>query len=186
MLVRDHVLNNYSSEIAMGGLIMTKGTKRLAAHYNDEFDTWLTFYKTTALHYFNRGGRNVDIWKDIIQVVTDNTPGHSARAAPHLTLLPQDHPAHAHLHARWRFFLQNDFATEQNDLVDAIYAALQTNCAYILFDVAVGGAVPPPPYVILAYGTDPDGVTPIAKITIVVAGAMSRGGPGGHNPDTID
>jgi hypothetical protein len=173
----------------MGGLIMTKGTKRLAAHYNDEFDTWLTFYRTTALPYFNRGaGVNVDIWNDIIQVVTDNTAGHSARPSPHLTLLPRDHPAHAHLHARWRFFLQNDFAASQNDLVDAIYAALtkKPHIAYILFDVRQGGPVPTPPYVTLAYGTDPDGVTPIATITIVVAAAMSTGGPGGHNPDTID
>jgi hypothetical protein len=170
----------------MGGLIMTKGTKRLAAHYNDEFDTWLTFYKTTALHHFNRGGKAVDIWNDIIQVVKDSTAGHSGRPN-HLTLLPQDNPAaHAHLHARWKFFLQNDFATRQNDLVDAIYAALQTNCAYILFDVVVGGPAPPPPYVTHVPGTDPDGVTPIATITIVVAGAMSTGGPGGHNPDTID
>jgi hypothetical protein len=172
----------------MGSLIMTKGTKRLAAHYNDEFDTWLTWYRTTALHYFNRGGKNVDIWNDIIQVVTDTTAGHSARPAPHLTLLPQDHPAHGHLHARWKFFLQNDFATRQNDLVDAIYHALQRkpNVAYILFDVRVGGPVPPPPYVTLVYGMDPDGVTPIATITIVVAGPMSRGVPGGHNPDPID
>jgi hypothetical protein len=170
----------------MGSLIMTKGTKRLAAHYNDEFDTWLTFYKTTALHYFNRGGGNIDIWNDIIQKVTDGTAGHSKRPpVDQLTLLPKDDLiSHAHLHARWKFFLQNVLLTKQNDLVDAIYAALQTNCAYILFDVVAQGPVPPPPYVTLVYGNDAG--SPIAKITIVVAAAMSKGGPGGHNPDTID
>jgi hypothetical protein len=89
----------------MGALIMTKGTKRLAAHYNEEFDTWLNFYATSELQKFNRNGAHIDIWDDIIQSTTDNDPDHTKRGDK-LTLLPPDHAKHAHLHGRWRYFLK--------------------------------------------------------------------------------
>ena len=52
----------------MGALIMTKGTKRLVAHYNEEFDTWIDFYRdASVLPKFNRAGANVSIWNDLVQ-----------------------------------------------------------------------------------------------------------------------
>ena len=38
----------------MGGLIQTKGTKLLSAHFRDEFSTWIDFYRLPAhVVYFN-------------------------------------------------------------------------------------------------------------------------------------
>src|SRR5438477_10807191 len=96
-------------EVAMGALIMTKGTKRLAAHYNDEFDSWIDFYRDpTVLSKFKRGGANIDIWTDVVQKVKDTstTNDHTERG-DNLTLLPKNHKKHANLHARWKVFLQS-------------------------------------------------------------------------------
>jgi hypothetical protein len=161
----------------MGALIMTRGTKRLAAHYNDEFDTWLQFYRKQAnLDYFDRTKLpaakkgNIDIWSDLILTISDKTAGHSARANDKLTLLPPDHPKHPNLSKRWQLFLQNELSqTNQNLLVDHILTALQGPYVYIIFDVvpaASGGQQD----VTLTFGSD-DG-QPIATINIVVTRAM--------------
>ena len=151
----------------MGALIMTRGTKRLAAHYNDEFATWLTFYKTN-IGYFARNG-DIDIWKDIILKIEDRRVGigHTERG-DYLTLLPKDHPAHPGLHGRWKIFLQNVLSqTNQNKLCDAIHTALGTNSAYILFDVVHGASQD-----VLADNSQTDEGSPISLITLVVKGRM--------------
>jgi hypothetical protein len=94
----------------MGALIKTKGTKKLAAHFNDEFDTYMPFWRAQQAAapgalFSTAGGRNVDLGA-ITLATTDATPGHSRRADM-LVLLPDihGHPVHAHLEQRWLWFL---------------------------------------------------------------------------------
>jgi|tagenome__1003787_1003787.scaffolds.fasta_scaffold20324031_2 hypothetical protein len=165
----------------MGALIMTKGTKRLAAHYNDEFDTWLTFYKTN-IGYFARTG-DIDIWNDIVQRITDSRVGigHTERTDK-LTLLPKDHLAHPNLHLRWKKFLQNVLSqANRNKLCDAIHTALGTNAAYILFDVVHGASQD-----VLLDSSQSDDGSPIALITIVVKGHMPAFATDGDDLPPLD
>jgi hypothetical protein len=95
----------------MGGLIRTKGTKKLAAHFNDEFDTYIAWWRAqqaaAPAGLFNTsGGRNVDL-KAITLAVTDViNAGHTQRG-DNLVLLPDIHlhPVHQNLEARWLWFL---------------------------------------------------------------------------------
>ncbi len=165
----------------MGALIMTKGTKRLAAHYNDEFDTWLTFYKTNIGSFARTG--DIDIWNDIVQKIKDTRTGigHTERTDK-LTLLPKDHPAHPNLLLRWQKFLQNVLTpTNQNKLCDAIHTALGSNSAYILFDVVHGASQD-----ILFDNSQTDDGSPIAMITIVVKGHMPAVAADGDDLPPLD
>jgi hypothetical protein len=150
----------------MGALIMTKGTKRLVAHYNDEFDTWIDFYRQPAqLNLFRRSG-DMQIWEDLVLTITDRTAGHSDRT-DFLTLLPKDHPKHQRLSARWRIFLKTHLSQlNRNKLADLLYQALTGPNRYIVFDVRVGANQD----VTLLADTD-DG-DPIARLTIVTTGAL--------------
>ena len=60
----------------MGGLIMTKGTRRLKNHYNEEFSTWIAFYRQPDIvTIFDRGNTDISIWKDVVNYITDpNSP----------------------------------------------------------------------------------------------------------------
>jgi hypothetical protein len=166
----------------MGALIMTKGTKRLIALYNDEFHSWITFYRDApVLQRFNRSGRNIDIWSDIVQQIRDTstTNGHTDRP-DNLTLLPKEHPKHSNLNRRWRVFLQSELGqANKNKLADAIYQALIDPNVYIAFDVRLGGVQD----VILA--PDVDDGNRIARITIITTGAMpaTASVKGGDPPD---
>jgi hypothetical protein len=152
----------------MGALIMTKGTKRLAAHYNDEFDTWISFYRTPAvLSKFQRSG-NIDVWRDIIQTITDTANGHTQRP-DHLTLLPPDHVKHVNLIGRWKFFLKSVLSqANQNKLADALHKALTDPNVYIVFDVVVGKTQN------VTHTSDVDDGDPIARVTIVTTGPMLK------------
>jgi len=165
----------------MGALIMTRGTKRLAAHYNDEFATWLTFYKNN-INLFARTG-DIDIWDNIIQVVKDTRPGIGHTERPdNLTLLPKDHIAHQNLHARWKFFLKRVLTqTNQNKLADAVHTALGGNFAYVIFDVAIGTAQD-----VVLDTTHTDEGSPFAMITIVVPGHMAIVSVDGTDPPPLD
>jgi len=153
----------------MGALIMTKGTKRLAAHYNDEFDTWIDFYRDpTVLARFNRAG--IDVWSDLVQTIKDasTTNDHTDRPDD-LTLLPKKNNRHANLEARWKYFLQRVLTPANNTkLANLIHAALTAAPAnrYIVFDVRVGARQD----ILLA--PDFDDGDPIARLTIIVAGAL--------------
>jgi hypothetical protein len=122
----------------MGSLIMTKGTKRLIAHYNDEFDTWIQFYRGLINNFIVN---STDVWTDIIQnaaIVDAASPGNGhAPAANAQTLLPPPHPKHAHLILRWQFFLQNVLSKSNNTkLAKGVHDALaDNNVVYIIFDV---------------------------------------------------
>jgi hypothetical protein len=166
----------------MGALIMTRGTKRLAGHYNEEFSSWLTFYKN-RINVFDRAGRSIDIWDDIIQVITDPRPGIGHTERPdNLTLLPKDNPAHPNLHRRWRVFLKNELTQDnRNKLADAIHAALGLDLAYIMFDVAPGAQQD------IDY--DPnrsDDGSRVAKITIIVPRPMPAFGSGNDEFPALD
>jgi hypothetical protein len=173
----------------MGVLIMTKGTKRLIAHYNDEFDTWLSFYRQAGnitqfdRYTYGRANNNIDIWTDLVVTLTDNTAGHSKRN-DNLTLLPAiDNGKHRHLHARWKYFLQTILTQDnRNKLADYLFQALSNNSIqYILFDVVHQMSQD----VFLDRGTD-DAVQ-FAKITICTVSMPTQPHtPGGHDPDPLD
>ena len=166
----------------MGALIITRGTRRLAGHYNEEFSSWLTFYKNNR-NVFDRAGSDIDIWDDLIKVVTDTRPGIGHTERPdNLTLLPKDNSAHPGLHMRWRKFLKNDLTkTNRNKLADAIHTALGLSLAYIVFDVALGAQQD--------VDLDPNGLddgSRFAKITIIVTGPMSAAGEGNDEFPALD
>lgn len=169
----------------MGALIITRGTRRLAGHYNEEFSSWLTFYKNRR-NVFDRGGRDIDIWDNIIQVVTDTRLGIGHTERPdNLTLLPKDNSAHPNLHKRWRFFLKNELTqTNRNKLADAIHQALGLNdppVAYIMFDVVHGAQQD--------IDLDTNGLddgSRFAKITIIVKAPMAAAGFGNEDFPALD
>jgi hypothetical protein len=171
----------------MGGLIMTRGTKRLVAHYNDEFDTWIDFYRSaTIINKFNRSGSDIDVWAALIATIVDPAaPGNGHAAAANTpTLLPPPHPKHANLHKRWKYFLQNDLKQiNRNKLADHIFTALcDPSIKYIVFDVVHGG------FQDVMLNMDDDDGTPIARINLKVKDVMLKHPqtPGGHDPDDID
>jgi len=96
----------------MGGLIMTKGTRRLKNHYNEEFSTWIAFYRQPDIvTIFDRGNTDISIWKDVVNYITDpNSPANGHTSDPEdPTLLPQKDPGHKHLRRRWKFFLEKSW-----------------------------------------------------------------------------
>ena len=97
----------------MGTLIKTKGTKKLAAHFNEEFDTWIDWWR--ALQganmgtLFDRGAGNP---ADLLAITNhalakDTTNAQHSRRTDNKCLLPDihGHPVHVHLEARWIWFL---------------------------------------------------------------------------------
>jgi hypothetical protein len=139
----------------MGGLIQTRGTKRLAAHYYYEFDTYIEFYRqSSVITYFIRNGSHLNVWDDIIQNIrNDNTtdplgdfPDHTDRGDK-LCLIPGDKKSHKNLLRRWKLYLKKVLPPTQHDqLIDAIYTALSDDTyGYIVFDVvqAKGYAITP-------------------------------------------
>ncbi len=178
----------------MGALIMTKGTKRLIAHYNDEFDTWLTFYRNNSA-WFDRNnppaGNNyvanghIDIW-GLMNWATDAANAGHASPPNYYCLLPPDSPQHRNLLGRWQYFLQTILSLALNDkLADLICGALRsrTPYAYFLFDVVHDANHD----VVGAAGTDIDTADPkpIYKITIHTV-AMQRAAGRTGIPPQID
>jgi hypothetical protein len=130
----------------MGGLIQTKGTMRLVAHYNNEFSTFFSIYTAPAKsNLFNRNsgtnpnaaGGHIDLW-GITQTLTDP---HSTRPDNKCLLPPDDRVNHHNLLPRWKFFLQNTLAQANRDaLADQILVGLNfggaaTAYESICFDV---------------------------------------------------
>jgi len=130
----------------MGGLIQTKGTKLLAAHFREEFSTWIDFYRTPAhMTFFNTTAAG---WNPLgtggLLYATNNlydTAPHSLRTdivgppAQGKCLLPYFPPGtrHPNLANRWLWFLNTSAThvalgslTPANDvaIANAIYAAL--------------------------------------------------------------
>ena len=136
----------------MGGLIQTAGTKRLAAHYNEEFDTFIEFYRqSSVIEFFDTANSN-NVWGDVItQIKHDNTtdptgtfPDHTRRGDM-LCLLPGDKKSHPNLLNRWRVYLKKFLPAQQHsDLLDAIYKALSdSSYSYIVFDARQSTTKPP-------------------------------------------
>lgn len=106
----------------MGGLIMTKGTRRLISHFNKEFGSSaahgnIAYYRQQAnLAYFDRQGG------------TAVAPPYLYNVSEQLNIYPPDNPNHANLKRRWQFFLATPAQglTANNDLTifDNIYDAL--------------------------------------------------------------
>ena len=167
-----------------------EGTTRLANHYNDEFGSWINFYRATdVLALFDRKGKDIQIWRDLVNYITDDdSPDNGHTADPEdPTLLPPKHVESIRiLRRRWKFFLQKILSqTNQNNLADAIHSVLTDarNVAYILFDVKQGSSQD----VIVGYTTDPDGKTPIATITLQVVAAMpDHPSTGKNDPPPLD
>ena len=175
----------------MGALIMTKGTKRLIAHYNDEFDTWLTFYRNNSAwfdpntppagsNYVTNG--HIDIW-GLMNWATDPTNAGHASPPNYYCLLPPDSPQHVNLLNRWKYFLQTTLGQPLNDkLAGLILNALRsrTAYAYFLFDVVHDANLD----VVGTASTDIDTADPkpIYKITIHTVAMRRAAGPGGIPP----
>jgi len=130
----------------MGSLIQTAGTKRLAAHYNDEFDTFIEFYRqANVIGHFDRKGYAWNVWDNVIQQVVHSNatdpsgdfPDHTHRSDG-FCLLPGDRKSHKNLITRWRIYLKKFLPPKvHNDLIDAIHDVLKDNSYdYIVFDVA--------------------------------------------------
>jgi hypothetical protein len=136
----------------MGSLILTAGTKRLAAHYNEEFDTFIEFYRQSSVIEFFDTANSDNVWDDVItQIKDDNTtdptgafPDHTKRGDK-LCLLPGDKKSHPNLLNRWRIYLKKFLPPQQHtDLLDAIYKALSdSSYSYIVFDTRQSTANPP-------------------------------------------
>jgi hypothetical protein len=130
----------------MGGLIQTKGTKLLAAHLNQEFSTYIDFYRKPAnMLYFNTGAAGYDpLGTGGLLYATNNlfdVAPHSLRTdivgppSQGKCLLPYfpTGTRHPHLENRWLWFLNTSgpnnllgSLTAANDqaIAAAIYAAL--------------------------------------------------------------
>ena len=135
-------------EEIMGALIQTAGTKRLAAHYNEEFDQFIEFYRgPNVISVFDRGpapGKPLNIWDDIIQQIQHNNQTDPAGDFPDhtspgdiLCLLPNEKKTHSHLTNRWKLYLRKYLPqTQHNQLIDAIFTVLKDHTiSYIVFDV---------------------------------------------------
>src|ERR1700760_1660128 len=122
----------------MGSLIKTKGTKLLAAHFNNEFDTYIAFWRAqqaaapAGLFNTASGTRNVDL-KAVTNAVTDTINPRHTRRTDNLVLLPDihGHPVHKNLEARWLWFLDlgnagngNLSQANHNKIADGLYHAL--------------------------------------------------------------
>jgi hypothetical protein len=122
---------------SMGALIRTKGTLRLACHFNQEFSTYINFYKGIA-NSFNTAS---PAWVDLLNLTNTVTDNHSPRP-DHKCLLPLvDATFHPNLEPRWLWFLNtantaNGSLTQanHNNIANAIYQALTGNFQCIIFD----------------------------------------------------
>jgi hypothetical protein len=174
----------------MGALIMTRGTKRLVAHYNDEFDTWIQFYRgnINVFDINTYGGNRIRIWDDVVQnaaMVDAGSPGNGhSTAANAPTLLPPPHPKHQNLLSRWQFFLQTVLSPENNKkLAKGIYDALHdNNVKYIVFDVVHDGQQD----VSAKPDTNEDGDSIYSIVIHTVPMRKHPKTTGGHDPDEID
>jgi hypothetical protein len=174
----------------MGALIMTKGTKRLVAHYNDEFDTWIQFYRghIDLFDINTYGGNSIRIWDDVVQnaaMVDPGSPvnGHSADTNAK-TLLPPPHPKHKNLLLRWQYFLQTVLTPANNKkLAKGIHDALQdNNVKYIIFDVVHDNQQD----VSAQPDTNEDGDSIFSIVIHTVPMRKHPHTSGGHDPDEID
>lgn len=137
-------------EELMGSLIQTKGTKLLAAHFNEEFSTHIDFYRTAATKaLFNSSSGAYTSLYNITCSLTSTDANHTRRTDGK-TLLPDinpgDHRApgfrHPNLELRWLWFLQS-FLLPANDkaIAAGIFAALNdTSYSSITFSCVEGVA----------------------------------------------
>jgi len=187
----------------MGALVRTKGTKRLVAHFNEEFGTYIDFYRTQSfggspiLPMFNSALAGYKgLWWLTLNLTDPGDAIHSPRT-DHLTLLPHL-PAdakqrHKNLERRWVWFLNTAHVargslTPANDqaIAGGIYTALsaKTGATYdydsICFDaVEVNG-----PQTVSV--TDKfDGAVKYMLIVLMTP-PMPTGGGGANDPQPID
>lgn len=117
----------------MGGLIQTKGTKLLAAHFNDEFSTYIDFYRVAATKalFDTTSAGYTDLFTITNQVKDMVDPNHTHRTdrKPLLPNIdPGDHPAgfrHTSLQARWLWFLHRSLLPTYDQIIaQGIFTAL--------------------------------------------------------------
>ena len=140
----------------MGGLIQTKGTKLLAAHFRQEFSTWIDFYRqpghiayfdTTAVGWNPLGTGGLlyatnSIYATAPHSLRTEIVGPPPRGRSLLPFFPAATP-HPHLERRWLWFLNTSAThvalgslTPQNDvaIANAIHTALGGLHNSITFD----------------------------------------------------
>jgi hypothetical protein len=120
----------------MGGLIRTKGTKRLIAHLNDEFGTYIDFYRAISTQFDPTKASYKGLAWLTLNISDPNDKIHSPRAIDDLVLLPHlpagPKQKHKNLERRWVWFLDTTNVargslTPANDhkIAAAIYDALR-------------------------------------------------------------
>jgi hypothetical protein len=134
----------------MGALIQTKGTKVLVAHFNQEFSTYIDFYRKPATKaLFDSGTRAYTSLYNITVTLTDPTDPNHTHRTDRLTLLPDidagDHPAgfrHTNLELRWLWFLQHGLNAGNDKAIAAgIFTALDdVSYSNITFSCVEGNA----------------------------------------------
>jgi hypothetical protein len=177
----------------MGALIRTKGTKRLIAHFNDEFSSYIGFYRDAAIMgqfditLPSGAARNVDLLVLTYSIKDPKDVNHAPRY-DHRCLLPQDNPKHAHLIARWLWFLNagnaDDGALAQrnhNKIAGYIFKALNdVTYSSIVFD-AVEASVQD-----VVFADESDGSTKYMKITLQTPAMPTTSLYGPDSPLPID
>ena len=121
----------------MGGLIRTKGTLRLIAHFNSEFSTWLSVYQAGGVAaYFNTNGGT---YRDLLYATNQIMDNHSPRGDHRCLLPPSNNPMYPNLETRWKWFLTvgnvaNGALSQANHnaIAGAIYTALIDNTVQLI------------------------------------------------------
>src|SRR4051812_18375594 len=106
----------------MGALIRTKGTKRLIAHLNEEFSTYIDFYRDNKIstQFDSSKGTYPGLIGLTLSLEDPNDEIHAARPNDDLVLLPNlpstvagggkghGKKKHPRLEARWLWFLNTN------------------------------------------------------------------------------
>jgi hypothetical protein len=173
---------------------MTKGTKLLVAHFNNEFSTYIDFYRDPAtMALFNAGDPGYTDLFTITKQVKDLTDPNHTRRTDRRTLLPNidpgDHPAgfrHTNLQARWLWFLHRGLLPANDQIIaQGIYTALNdasySNITFSCVESAAGAVQT------AAANAGNDGGTKYQQILLTTpnmgAGSPAAGVPGIDMPN---
>jgi hypothetical protein len=181
----------------MGALIRTMGTKLLIGLFNNEFSTYIGFYRQSQnMQFFDTSSTSYTDLLHATNSIADTGDVIHAPRSDHLTLLPylpasraggvQQHP---NLESRWKWFLTTGNAsagsltqTNHNKIAVAIYTALNDSTFNSITFDAVEGFGSQDVSATVAYD---EGPTKYMQIVLYTS-AMPLGTPGSTNPPPID
>ena len=126
-------------EASMGGLVLTKGTRLLIKQLNQEFGKHIDHYRQDK----NNGTQTpisqlfADATQNLYTLTYNIKLKHSPRG-DHRPLLPDDTTGHAHIDARWLYFLAVDpqDPNNPNRLTQANHDQIRTEISNVLGDTS--------------------------------------------------